>query len=335
VMIIAFPAALLYYFGCGLYVQFQARRMGIQATAMEIDKRALITNAPSFLIPMGIVVALLLAGYSPQYAVFWAILSVVATILARARTRACLSRLVEGAVDGATNGARVGTTLAALGIATSIMTMTGLGMKLPSAVEIWSGGSLLLAVLSTMVVTIIMGCGLPILPAYIITSLIAAPALVRMGVPLLQAHFFVLYFAAFSMVTPPVAVSALVASRLANAGYLKTAIEAMKVSLVAYLVPFLFIWSPVILLQPTDPLTAVISIIGIILAAVALSASSVGFYLTNLRGPERALLGLDGAALFVIACTKGQLPFVAAVAAFVLLTLWQWRRSKAQTRLTG
>lgn len=338
VMLMAFPAAILYYFGCGLYVQFQAGKLGIQKTTVEIDKKTLFINAPSFLVPMAILVVLLILGYSPQFTVFWAIISVLVTItilhFKKLTSMEFLKHFLNEVIDGANSGAGVGVTLAALGVAAATVTMTGLGMKLPLAVEMWSGGILLLAVLSTVVITIILGCGLPILPSYIILSIVVAPALVRMGIQPLQAHFFILYFAAFSMVTPPVAVSALVAAKLANSRYMPTCIEAMKVSAVAYLVPFLFIWSPVILLQPAEPIGAVITILGIILASVALAGSFVGYYLTRITWLERVLLGLDGASLFVIACTKNLVPFIIAVIVFVLLTVWQLQRKKANFKKT-
>jgi len=338
IMIMAFLPALLYYFGCGLYVQFQAKRMGLAPWKEEIDTKALLISAPTFLIPLGTIVTLLMVGYSPQYSVFWGIIATLAIIVACMRTRTSVGRLLDGLVEGATNGARVGVTVAALGIAVSTMTMTGLGIKLPVAVEMWTGGNILFAVLATMVVTIILGCGLPILPAYIIVALIAAPALVRMGIPELQTHFFIFYFAAFSMVTPPVAVSSLVASRLANAGYLKTSFEAVKVSIVAFLVPFLFIWSPAILLQFTDnPLHTIIPITAIIMAVIAISATLVGYYVTPLNWNTRTLLGLDGAALFIVSCTKGLVPFIIAVSLFILMTVWLWykKRQKLGDLLPG
>jgi TRAP transporter 4TM/12TM fusion protein len=335
VMIMAFPPAILYYFGCGLYVLFQAKKMSLAPWMEEINKRVILTSAPSFLIPMGIIVILLVMGYSPQYSVFWGIMSSFAIYFARMRTLASVGRLIDALTEGATNGARVGITVAALGIAMSTMTMTGLGIKLPMAIEMWAGGNVLVAVLATMVVIVILGCGLPILPSYIIVALTVAPALIRMGIPPVQTHFFIFYFAAFSMVTPPVAVSSLVASRLANADYAKTSLEAIKVSAVAYLVPFLFIWSPAILLQPTEPLYAIISILAIIMAIIAISSAFVGCYFTTLNWKERILLGLDGAVLFIIACTKGVVSFAVATSIFGLMTLWQWNNKKTQIGLSS
>ena len=244
------------------------------------------------------------------------------------KTRKSIGRFIDGLVEGANNGARVGVTVASLGIAVSTMTMTGLGIKLPVAVELWSGGNQFMAVMATMIVTMILGCGLPILPAYIIVALIVAPALVRMGIPAVQVHFFILYFAGLSMLTPPVAVCSLVASRLAKAKYIKTSFEGLKVSIVGYLVPFLFIWSPAILLQPSKPLDAVITYVGIVMAAIACSSALVGFYLIPLKWMGRCLLGMNGAALFIISCTKGIVPFFIAVGVFVLITVSQWLTRK-------
>ncbi len=333
VMIMAFPPALLYYFGCGLYVLFQAKKMRLAPWTDEIDIKLLLRSAPPFLIPMATIVFLLIMGYSPQYSVFWGIISSLIIYFLQKRSVSSIRSLIDAFIEGATNGARVGVTVAALGIAMSTMTMTGLGIKLPLAIEMWSGGNIIIAVLTTMVVIVILGCGLPILPSYIIVALTVAPALVRMGIPPIQTHFFIFYFAAFSMVTPPVAVSSLVASRLANASYTKTSFEAIKVSIVAYLVPFLFIWSPAILLQPAEPLHATISILSIIMAITAISATFVGCYFTNLSLIERVFLGLDGGALFFISCTKDIITFIVSTIIFGLITLRQWKNKRAQENM--
>ena len=334
IMIMAFPPAILYFFGCGLYVHFQAKKLGLVVSKEEFDKRSLLTSAPAFFVPLVVIVTMLFRGYSPQFSVFWGIISILVIVVAKMRTRESVGRFIDGLVEGATNGARVGVTVATLGIAVSTMTMTGLGIKLPVAVELWSGGNQFLAVMATMVVTIVLGCGLPIMPAYIIVALIVAPALVRMGIPAVQVHFFILYFAGLSMLTPPVAVCSLVASRLAKASYMKTSIEGLKVSIVGYLVPFLFIWSPAILLQPSEPLDAVIVYLAIIMAAIACSSALVGFYLTPLEWMERCLLGMNGAALFIIACTKGIVAFLVAVGVFVLITISQRFKRKSKFELS-
>ena len=329
VMILAFPAALLYYFSCGFYVVLQAKKLKLATSEIEVDKKALLQSSVSFLVPLGTIVLLLLIGYSPQYSVFWGIIvTLIVFSFAKLRSRGSVHDLKDALIDGATNGARVGVTVAALGIAMSTMTMTGLGVKLPLAVEMASGGNVVFAVLASMVVTIILGCGLPILPAYILVALIVAPALVGMGIPALQVHFFIFYFAAFSMVTPPVAVSAIVAAQIAKASYFKTSLEALKVAIAAFMLPFLFIWAPSILLQFSGLYDAIISFAGIIMAIIALLSALVGFYLTPLNWAERILFGAAGAGLFIASCTQGLVFFIIGALLFALMTVWQGYKRK-------
>ncbi|MDP2646380.1 MAG: TRAP transporter large permease subunit, partial [Desulfobacterales bacterium] len=173
---------------------------------------------------------------------------------------------------------------------------------------------------------IVLGFGGVALPAYIVVSIFAAPALQKMGISLEQAHFFVMFTTVFAFVTPPIAVAALIASRLAQSNYVETAIEAVKVSVAGFLLPFMFIYVPILLLQPQEPARAVTGILGTVAILLAVQFSFVGYFLTTCSGAERVLWLGVAALLFSFLTVGVYLLFAMGTTFFILLTFWQWRK---------
>jgi TRAP transporter 4TM/12TM fusion protein len=328
VKIIAVAAipAILYFFTAGLYVQLQAMKMNLSPVAERANLKELFLFAPLFIVPLLTLIFLLARGNTAAYSIFWALISIVILSLLRKESRPSMRSWLQGCINAATAGAQIGAISAAIGLVIVTLSMTGLGVKLPGLVETWSGGHLLVALIITMVASIILGAGMPTTAVYVLVAIVTAPALMKMGLGLLQAHFFVFYFACLNFVTPPVAIGSLIASKLAGADYLKTAVESVKVALGGFAVPFLIIASPVLVLQAKDPISGAMGLVASLLGLAVLQIAVSNYYLTALKVGERALFAGIAGALFASLPTQNYVFFASGLILFVVLTLWQWRK---------
>ncbi len=318
--------ALLFFFTCGVYAQLHGMKLRLQPLPEEVNTRELLLRAPLFIVPVVLLTIILVMGFSPMYAAFWAIMSVILLSVIRKATRPSLGGWVEGFTRGASGGANIAVASGCIGIIVSTLTVTGLGIKIGGMVDVWSGGNLLIAAILVMILSIIMGCGMPTLAAYLLVAVATAPVLISMGVSMVQAHLFAFFFAIFSAVTPPVAMAAIVASGIAGSGYVRTSLEGVKAAFAGFVLPYLIIWCPVIILTPWEPLWGITALIAIILGIVAISVVFANHYLTSTSPLERALFATCGIVLFGYAFTQNYLFLAIGTGLFVLLTLWQLRK---------
>lgn len=310
IAIVAILPSIIYFVVLGLYAQFQASKLNLPHLSEAIDYREMALRAPLFCIPIGIILYLLIAGRTLMYSAFWGTISSIILSFLRKETRSSLMDWIVGMTKGALSGAQVGISCACLGIIIETLMLTGMGIKLPGLVERWSSGNFNVALVIVMIISIILGMGVTTLAVYVLVAMVTAPVLMKMGMPLLSAHFFVFFFACFSMVTPPIGMGAVIASKLADADYLKTAMEAVKAAIAGFVIPFLFVWNPVLLLNPAGPIfIAIIKLLASVMLLIALEAMLVGYYLTNLRLWERLSLGLS-IVLMVVYFTTNTLPLL-------------------------
>jgi TRAP transporter 4TM/12TM fusion protein len=323
--------AILYYFSLGLYVQFHAMKSNLSPLASRENRRELLLSAPNFLVPLALIIVLLGEGFTPMYVGFWSVIICLVLGNIRKETRPTAKEWVDGLVSGARMAAIIAVSCATVGIMVKIFTMTGLGMKLPAIVEAWSGGILYVALFLVMIVSLILGCGVPTGPAYIMTAIVCAPVLMKMGISLLQAHFFCFYFAVISMVTPPVAPAAMVAAGVAGSNFWKTGIEATKACAAGFLVPFMCIGCPLLLLEPKGGLIFELAqFVCLFVAVIALQGGIVGQYIHRTGTVERPLLLLSAALLFVGVSPPGRMFYsciIVGVVLFIIVTVMQKRRS--------
>jgi TRAP transporter 4TM/12TM fusion protein len=328
IIIMAVIPALLYFWAVGLYVYFRAGQLNIMGIDEEKVKwREMLFSLPSFITPFIVILALFIKGYSVMYVAFWAIVSSVIVSFLK-KDRPSFGQVIQGFVRGARAGAGIGVSAACVGLIMATVTMSGLGVKLSSGIQAWSGGYLLLALIIIAAICVLMGFGGPSLTAYFIVSMFAAPALVKMDVGFEQSHFFVMFFAVFAFLTPPVALVALIASKLAEASYMKSAIEATKAAIGGFLIPIMFIYCPILLLQPQEPLGAVLGIIAAVLCLLSLEVAFVGYYLGSCSAVERVLTAVGGASLLVFFILKSEIMFMIGVTLCVLVTFSQWRKKR-------
>jgi TRAP-type uncharacterized transport system fused permease subunit len=223
-------------------------------------------------------------------AAFWALSLLWLCAAIRPETRMGPKKIASALALGAERLVAVMPSCAVAGIIVGMLNLTGLGLKIGGFLVALAGGSLLAALVLTMVLSIILGMGLPSVPAYIVAATVTAPALIELGVPELASHMFVFYFAALSAVTPPVAIAAYAAAGIAQAPPHKVGYLAVRLGIVAFLVPYFFVYGPALLGQGsalTIALVTVTATLGVI--ALSVAVSGVGF-----RGPilwfERLML---------------------------------------------
>ena len=326
IAIMAIIPALFYYFALGLYVYLRAGQLRIPKLPPEkIDLKELLFSAPVFVVPFCLILFLLIQGYTVMYTAFWTIVSAVILAFLR-RDRPSLKDLLRGFVEGARGGAAIGVSAACVGPILATFTMTGLGVKISSGIQIWSGGNLFLALLIIAAIIVAMGCLGAALTAYLVTSIFAVPALTKMGIGFEQAHFFAMFISNFAFLTPPVAMAALIASKLAEASYIKTAAESVKCALGGFTMPFLFIYCPLMLLLPQDPIRGVAGLIGSILFLFSMEITFVGYFIVDCSIVERLLAGASG-ILFFLSVVLGNFTLLGIGWVLILFIAFvQWRR---------
>lgn len=324
--------ALLYFWATGLYVYFRAGEYQIKSMDDEkVEFKDILFSLPSFITPFIVILALLIKGYSVMYVAFWAIISSIVVAYLK-KDRPSIGAIVEGFVNGARAGAGIGASAACVGLIMATLTMSGLGVKISSGIQLWSGGSLFLGLIIIAAICILMGCGGASLTGYFIVSIFGVPALMKMGIGFEQSHFFVMFFAVFGFLTPPVAVVSLIAAKLADAPYIKSAVEATKSAVGGFLIPFMFIYCPILLLQPQEPFQAVIGVIASVLCLLTLEVSFVGYYFMNCRLLERLLAAFGGVSLLLFFVLQNYILFFAGLCIFFFLTFLQWRSKQLFAR---
>ncbi|MBI2860723.1 MAG: TRAP transporter fused permease subunit [Chloroflexi bacterium] len=318
--------AIFYFLSVGIYAQLQAMKMKIPPDTERINVREMLLTGPLFIIPLLIIIVLLTFYYTLMYVVFWATVTLIVLSLLRKKTRPTLKQWVDATISGAKMGAQIAVSLATIGVAASIMMHTGLILRLPGIIESWSGGFLPLALIVSSVIAIILGMGLPATAVYVMMALAVVPVLLRMGLGVQQAHLFAFYFGTVSMLTPPVAMGAVIAAKIANANYFKTAIEATKAGLAGFLVPFFMVITPAIILQPQPWIWAVLGIVAILLTLLGFQISIAGQYITKVGASWRWLPALAAVILVAALIMESYPLFFAGIAVFAALTLWQARQ---------
>ena len=214
----------------------------------------------------------------------------------RKTTRVNPWRLVEALEIGARNAVTIAAACASAGIIVGVIALTGLGLKFSDSLVSLSGGNVFLALFFTMIASLILGCGMPTTAAYVVLASLAAPVLIHLGVPVLAAHLFIFYFGCISTITPPVALSSYAAAGLAEADPTKVGNTAFKFGLVAYIIPFMLVYGPPLMMQG-GPLRISLSVVTACLGIIAFTAGLQGFLQRACHFWERILLLLAGFVL--------------------------------------
>lgn len=316
--------ALLYFAGVWLGVHFEAKRSNLKGIPRsELPKiGTLLRERGHLALPLVVIVYLLVSGYTPMRAALVAIILSILCSALRKSTRMKPIEIVEGLEKGARNVLGVLVACAAAGIIIGVVTKTGVGLKLASGLLELSGGMLLPTMFFTMITAIILGMGVPTTANYVITSTIAAPALVQMGVPVLAAHMFVFYFGIIADVTPPVALAAYAGAGISGGNALKTGVNASKLAIAAFIIPYIFVLSPVILMVEGTPLDLISATVTALIGMVSLSSALIGFLADKCNLLERLLLVAGG----LLMIQPGIVTDVIGIVIFVAILLLQMKR---------
>ena len=266
---------------------------------------------------------MLLIGYSVFMAAMWAITLSFVISCFKKKTALTPLRLLEALRSAGQNMIMIALACAGAGMVVSIVTHTGLALGIATVINHWSGGYLLPALMLIMVTSLVLGMGMPCTPAYIIAVTVGGPALVTLGTDLLASHLLVFYFAILAEVTPPVCIPAYCAASIAGARPLHTGFEAFKLAVVAFMVPYIFIYNQALLLKGDLPETVSLVLV-LLISIVFLSAAVTGFFFRRLNLLERAAMGAAAAGGIVLSANRavvGQPATFAVVSSITLIFL--------------
>lgn len=306
--------ALLFFLSSLMQVHYRAGRenlRGLPKADLPEVKRVL-KNGWHLLIPLVVLIFMLFSGMPVPYAAFYTIVITIIVSWFRKHTRMYVKDIIQALETGTRQALSTIVACGVVGVVIGVVNLTGFGSTLTAAITSLGAGSLMLTLILTMLASIVLGLGLPSIPAYIITATMTAPALAEFGVPVLIAHLFVFYFGIFANITPPVALASFAASGLSGGDPMKTSLFSLRLSLAGFIVPFVFVYEPAMLLinpdgLPTNatefPLASLADILIVAvsssIAVIAISAAVEGYIKTNMNIITRIVLGI-GAILLVV-----------------------------------
>lgn len=333
VMTIALVPALLYFFAVFTMVHFEALKTGIEATPREQRQRAwpVLRNGWYYLLPLVVLFAVLFSGRTASLAVFYAIVSfllVMAVRFAMARNvKGYFVTLFNALADGGDKSLVVGSTAGPVGIIVGMALLTGIAFKFSALLMSYTYGLEWLALIIIMVATFVLGMGITVTADYLLLAILAAPALGEMGVPLIAAHLAVFWFSQSSNVTPPVCMAAFAGASIAKAHPYSTGFQAMRFSSYLYLMPFMFVYTPILM---PDGITLKVLYTWAILffSALPFAAGVTGYLFGDLIVPERIGL-VVGAALLVFPSGIADTVAAIIIIAVAARRYWHWSHAKA------
>jgi len=319
----AFPA-LLFYGAAFLMIHLEAVKTGLRGMDNEEVPNLVETlkRGSYMVLPIVVLIIFLVLGYTVTKAALMSIISTVVVFVLDRRSLDALGRITKGFSKGARDGiysfgqeaasaivglgktldqgARMAVTVAVAcicaGIIVGVITLSGFGLRFSGLISAFSGGYVLFALVLVAMTSIILGMGMSTTADYITVSTLAVPALYVLGVDTLSAHMFAMYFACLSMISPPVALAAYAAAGIAQTGPWRVCFTAMRLGIVAYMIPFMFAYNPALLLVgPVGEVVqaCVTSLIGV----VALSGATIGFFFRRMNPIERILMGGAGISM--------------------------------------
>jgi TRAP transporter 4TM/12TM fusion protein len=304
IMLAAIVPSLVFIFSLSVVTAMEAEKIGIKGedqkkrepwTAQRIAQFAIMSAG------FGVLLVMLFTGYSVDLCGLGATATVISLSLVFPWTRPSLAKLKQIVVDGGKEGLSVTVSCAAIGIIIGAVAGTGLGVKISQGIVAMGGQYLVLALVMAAVCSILLGMGLPTAASYLMVISIAGPAIIKLNVSVLGTHLFVFYFAVMSAITPPVALAVFAAAAIAQVSVISIALISMRLCLVAFILPFMWIYHPEIMLQNLNPeiwLSILGGVAALLAGTLALAATQVGYFKGRLCIWERVLLAAAAAIIF-------------------------------------
>ncbi len=293
--------ALIYYLGIIIQVQMRAIKDDLRGLPRDQMPKAgdVLRQRGHLLIPIAFLLYMLIfSGMTVIRSAFWTIIVTILVAELRPISRMSLKDIGDAFVDGAKSTVSVAMACACVGIIVGVCGMTGFALNVAHAIISIGAHSLMLTLLFTMVTCMILGMGLPSIPSYLITATIAAPALVELGQPDIAAHMFCFYFAMFANLTPPVALASFAAAGLSGGNPMKTGWQSVRLALAGFIVPFMFVYNPALLLEEVTLFTGLQVVLTACIGVVLIAAAVEGYLFGRLNVFVRVIAGA-GALLLI------------------------------------
>lgn len=323
IVVCAILPSILYVGSLFWEVHLEAQKQGMQVE--RFDTEELLKTIKSFahlVLPIVSLVILIAMGRSLMYSASFSTAVLILLCQIRKDTRLSFREIISMAVDGAKASVIVALPCALAGIVIGEVVLTGLGLRFSAVIASLSEGNLLLALLLSTVMIIIMGMGMPTSAAYIMSAVLLAPAIQKLGVEPIVAHMFIFYFANMSMITPPVAIASYTAAGIARTGLWETGIEAVRLALILFLIPFVFVYNPALLaLGNTSDIAWVFLTTAV--GSIGLGIGIIGFWKGTVSKPVRLLFAAAAICLII----PETITDVVGLAVLAGLMLFQYRRS--------
>ena len=322
----AIPAC-LYFAGIFIEVHFEAKRCGLRGKAWDQIPRTwtVLKERGHLFVPLIAIIYILTEGFTPsRAALVGLVLSVVAGAIKKA-TRMSVPEIFNALETGARGALGVAIACATAGIIVGVVTLTGLGLKMANGLIELSGGYMLPTLFFTMVTSLILGMGVPTTANYVITATMCAPAVMMLGVPKLAAHLFVFYFGIIADITPPVALAAYAGAGIARANPFWTGITASKLAVGAFIVPYMFVLNPAMVLIGTTPFLLTQNMVTALLGMIGVGAAMIGFCVAPMNWFERFWFGIAGLMLIDPGLVTDIIGIVMLIVGFII----QYRKKKA------
>ncbi|MDR8018181.1 TRAP transporter permease [Nesterenkonia aerolata] len=333
VALAAIVPALLYYLSLIAQIHLRATRMGLKGVSRDNLPAVLevLKERGHLLIPLGFLIYMLFfSGRTILYSAFLTILVTVAIAMLRKTTRMSFRDILQALEDGTRSAIGVAVACASVGVIVGVVSLSGFGLTLAGAIVSLSGGVLFWTLVMTMIACLVLGMGLPSIPAYIVTATMAAPALTELGVEPLVAHLFVFYFGLFANITPPVALAAFAAAGISGGSPMRTGFAALKLAAAGFVLPYMFVYDPNLLMRDVTLGTGVTVLFSAIIAVLLLSVALEGHFMVPVPWYSRIVLAA-GALLML---SPDRMQDLIGTGLVVLVLAVQMVRAKSQNILS-
>lgn len=330
IVVKAILPAILYFAGIFVSVHLEAKKLGLRGlTKEELPKLRPMLKQCYLLLPLIILIGLVSTSKSTiQYAAAIAILAAIVVSLFNKNNRITFKGLLEGLAAGAQGTITVAAACGVAGIVAGTITMTGLANMMINGIVTLAGNQVIIALFLTMLCCIVLGMGVPTTANYCIMAATCAPILVRMGVPVVAAHFFVFYFGIVADLTPPVALAAYAGAAIAQSNPMKTAFTATKLAIGAFIVPYVFALNPAMMFIDTTVWEVVLICITSFVGIFAVSASLEGYFLCHMSWYQRIICAVGGLLLIYPGLITDSIG-LCMVAVVIALQLQERKKAKA------
>ncbi|HET7578340.1 MAG TPA: TRAP transporter permease [Bacillales bacterium] len=301
IMLAALIPAFLYFLMTFTSVHFEAKKIGLKGLPKEEIPNfwKVFRHGGHLIIPVIVIVVLLVQGMTPLYAAVWSMASTVVVSWFRKDTRMGPKQIIEALEEGAKGVLTVGAACMVVGVVIGTISLTSLGLTLGNNILNLAGGHLILIAIFTMLISILLGMGVPVTASYIITATISAPLLAKIGIPLLVAHMFAFFFAALSDITPPVALAAMAAAGIAKERFIKVAFTAVRLGIIGFVIPYFFLYNPLLLFVGGSVWHSILSGITASIGVIALAGALSNWFLTRPNLVQRILLAAVGVGMIM------------------------------------